>query len=145
MKNTFVALSAIAAVSALSGCMTQPVDQPGSVNPTATWNSITGTLSNVRYYKSDVDATYQAGEKALRDLNIFVTGYTKTKNGYTLYGRAVGDVKVTVDITRRATTDKKSGTQTPYTEVAVSYGTIGDLAPALQIISKMSARLPREG
>lgn len=144
MKNKFFALSAFAVVVALSGCMSQPVDQPGSDNPEGNWNSLTGTLSDVRYYNSEVDEVYQAAEQALRDLGIFVTGYTQNKNGYTLYGRALGDHKVTVDITRRAASDKKKESK-PYTEIAVSYGSFGELAPALQIVSKISARLPREG
>ncbi len=153
MKKRIIAVSVLAAAAVLSGCMTQPVDQPGSRRPEGTWNSITGTLSDVRYYNSDVDAVYKAAESALRELNIFVTGYDKTKSGYTLYGRAVGDYKVLVDITKRAVSSKAKGRNAApaaaepetYTEVSVSYGSFGDLAPSLQIISKISSNLPSEG
>ncbi|MGN0860389.1 MAG: DUF3568 family protein [Candidatus Spyradosoma sp.] len=145
MKNKIFAVSALAAVVSLVGCTSQPVDQPGSRRPEGTWNSITGTLSNVRYYNSDVDRVYKAAEQAFRDMNIFVTGYTQYKNGYTLYGRALGDYKVTVDVTSRQVSTKGTERQPiPYTEVSVSYGAFGDLAPSLQIISRISSHLPSE-
>ena len=109
MKKRIIAVSVLAAAAVLSGCMTQPVDQPGSRRPEGTWNSITGTLSDWRYYHSDVDAVHKAAGSAVRELNIFVTGYDKTKSGYTLYGRAVGDYKVLVDITQRAVSPKAKG------------------------------------
>ncbi len=145
MNKKIFAVSALAAVVSLVGCTSQPVDQPGSRRPEGTWNTITGTLSDVRYYNSDADRVYKAAEKAFRDLNIFATGYTQFKNGYTLYGRALGDYKVTVDIVSRQVSTKGTNRQPiPYTEVSVSYGAFGDLAPSLQIISKISSGLPSE-
>ena len=145
MNKKILAVSALAAVVSLAGCVSQPVDQPGSRRPEGSWNTITGTLSDVRYYNSDTDRVYKAAEKAFRDMNIFVTGYTQHKNGYTLFGRAVGDYKVTVDIMSRQVSTKGTNRQPiPYTEVSVSYGSLGELGPALQIISKISAGLPSE-
>ena len=145
MKKTLIALAAFVATLAISGCTSQPVDQPGSRRPEGTWNSITGTLSDVRYYNSNVDAVYKAAEKSFRDLGIFVTGYTQYKSGYTLYGRAIGDYKVTVDITSRQVSTRGTGrSPVPYTEVSVSYGAFGDLAWSLQIVSKISSNLPSE-
>ena len=145
MKKVFLAVSAFIAAVVLSGCTSQPVDQPGSRRPEGTWNSITGTLTDVRYYNSNADAVYKAAEKSLRDLGIFVTGYTQFKSGYTLYGRAVGDYKVTVDIvSRQVSTRGTDRSPIPYTEVSVSYGAWGDLAASLQIISKISSNLPSE-
>lgn len=143
MKNKLIFVSVLAAAFALSGCSSQPVDQPDSDRPEGSWNSITGTLSDVRYYDSSTDEVYKAAEKALRDLGIFVTGYTPYKNGYSLYGRALGDIKVVIDITSRTVSTKGTDrTPIPYTEVAVSYGTWGNLGPSLQIISKISSNLP---
>lgn len=145
MKNKLIALSAIVAAIALSGCTTQPVDQPGSKRPEATWNSITGTLSDVRYYNSDVDKVYKAAEKALKELGVFNTGYDQTKRGYRIHGRALGDYKVVIDITSRTVSTKGTNREPiPYTEVSVSYGSWGELAPALQIVSKISRNLPSE-
>ncbi|MBP3303072.1 MAG: DUF3568 family protein [Opitutales bacterium] len=145
MKKTLIAVSAFAAALVLSGCTSQPVDQPGSRRPEGTWNSITGTLGDVRYYNSNVDAVYKAAEKSFRELGIFVTGYTQYKSGYTLYGRAVGDYKVTVDVTsRQVSTRGTDRAPIPYTEVSVSYGAFGDLAMSLQIVSKISSNLPSE-
>lgn len=145
MKKALIAVSAFIATIILSGCMSQPVDQPGSRRPEGTWNSVTGTLTDVRYYNSDVDAVYKAAEKSLRELGIFVTGYTQFKSGYTLYGRAIGDYKVTVDIvSRQVSTRGTDRAPIPYTEVSVSYGGWGDLAMSLQIISKISSNLPSE-
>lgn len=144
MKQKLIAVLAAAGAAALAGCTSQPVDQPDNENPVATWNSVTGTLSNVRYYKADVDAVYKAAEAALRDLGVFVTGYTKTKSGYTLYGRAVGDYKVVIDVTSRVVSTKGTDREPiPYTEVCVSFGSFGDLAPSLQIVSKISSHLRR--
>ncbi len=145
MKKTLIAASAFVAAIVLSGCTSQPVDQPGSRRPEGTWNSVTGTLSDVRYYNSNVDAVYKAAEKSFRELGIFVTGYTQYKSGYTLYGRAVGDYKVTVDVTsRQVSTRGTDRAPIPYTDVCVSYGAFGDLAMSLQIISKISSNLPSE-
>ncbi|MBQ8723305.1 MAG: DUF3568 family protein [Opitutales bacterium] len=145
MKKTLIAVSAFVAALVLSGCTSQPVDQPGSRRPEGTWNSITGTLGDVRYYNSNVDAVYKAAEKSFRELGIFVTGYTQYKSGYTLYGRAVGDYKVTVDVTsRQVSTRGTDRAPIPYTEVSVSYGAFGDLAMSLQIVSKISSNLPSE-
>lgn len=145
MKKTLIAVSAFVAALVLSGCTSQPVDQPGSRRPEGTWNSITGTLSDVRYYNSNVDAVYKAAEKSFRELGIFVTGYTQYKSGYTLYGRAVGDYKVTVDVTsRQVSTRGTDRAPIPYTDVSVSYGAFGDLAMSLQIVSKISSNLPSE-
>ncbi|MBQ8445480.1 MAG: DUF3568 family protein [Opitutales bacterium] len=145
MKKTLIAVSAFVAALILSGCTSQPVDQPGSRRPEGTWNSITGTLSDVRYYNSNVDAVYKAAEKSFRELGIFVTGYTQYKSGYTLYGRAVGDYKVTVDVTsRQVSTRGTDRAPIPYTDVSVSYGAFGDLAMSLQVVSKISSNLPSE-
>lgn len=142
MKQKLIAVFAAVAAIALSGCTSQPVDQPDSKNPVATWNSVTGTLSGVRYDDADVDAVYKAAEKALRDLGIFVTGYTQTKSGYVIYGRALGDYKVVVDVTKRVVSTKGTNREPiPYTEVCVSYGSFGDLAWSLQIVSKISSNL----
>lgn len=143
MKKNIIAASVVAAALALSACSSQPVDQPDSSRPEGTWNSVTGTLSDVRYYDSSAEQVYKAAEKALRDLGIFVTGYTPYKNGWTLYGRAVGDYKVTVEVSSRTVSTKGTDrAPIPYTEVSVSYGTWGDLASSLQIISKISSNLP---
>lgn len=145
MKKKLIAVFAVAAAVALAGCTSQPVDQPGSRRPEGTWNSITGTLSNVRYYNSNVDEVYKASQKAFRELGIFETGFTKTKSGYTLYGRVVGDDKVVVDVMSRVVSTKGTNREpVPYTEVCVSVGTFGSLAPSLQIISKISSNLPSE-
>lgn len=146
MKQKLIAFATAVAAVMLFGCTTQPVDQPGSRRPEGTWNNLTGTLNNVRYYNSDVDAVYKSAEKSLRDLGIFVTGYDKRKNGYTLYGRAVEDYKVVVDITKRAESAKNNPNLEPrtYTEVSVSYGAFGNLGWSLQIISKISSNLPSE-
>lgn len=145
MKKALTAISVFAAAAVLSGCMSQPVDQPGSRRPEGTWNTITGTLSNVRYYNSDAKRVYKAAEQAIKDLGFFNTGYTENKNGFTIYGRALGDYKVTIDITSRTVSTKGTDREPiPYTEVSVSYGAFGNLAASLQIISKISSHLPNE-
>lgn len=144
MKKALIAVSVLIA-TVLAGCTSQPVDQPGSRRPEGTWNSITGTLSDVRYYKSDVQKVYKAAERALKDLEVFNTGYDETKNGYKIYGRALGDYKVTVNISARTVSTKGTDREPiPYTEVSVSYGTFGNLAASLQVISKISSHLPSE-
>lgn len=143
-----LAFSLLAAAASFSGCTKVTVDIPGSkFSGEAVWTR--RTLENVRYYNSDVEAVKAAAiDTCCNELKLYYAGDTPSKYGTELFFCGPKFVKITIDITHRAPkAPKDSGLPPPqpYTEVAIVYGTWGDLSASQTIISGISKRLPNEG
>lgn len=142
-----LAFSLLAAAASFSGCTKVTVDIPGSkFAGEAVWTR--RTLENVRYYNSDVEAVKAATIATCRELDLYYAGDTPSKYGTELFFCGPKFVKITIDITHRAPKAPKGSDlppPQPYTELAIVYGTWGDLNASQAIISGISKRLPSEG
>lgn len=141
-------LFATAAVAALAGCTTVDVDIPGSkFSNEAVWSH--RTLSNVRYYYSDVEQVSAAAIAAGEAMGLYYAGDNFGPDYRELFFCGPKFVKITVDVTRRTPKDPRGRHPElqpgqPYTEVAVVWGTWGDLEESRNFVSQISKRLPSE-
>lgn len=138
-----LAISLLAASAAFSACTSVTVNIPDEKYAgEATWTR--RTLENVRYYSHDVEAVKAAAIKAGRELGLYYAGDTPFQYGTELYFCGPKFVKITVDITRRAPKPSKNSNVTnlpEYTEVAIVYGTWGDLEASQELVSKITENL----
>lgn len=143
MKHILPTLALVSAL-ALSGCSTAVgVDNPD--NSSASWAG--GSLTTT--YKSDVSAVFAASKRALdgmRDLGVLGrVGETEHRSsegeltGVTVFARAVGDVQVTVDISKA--TDAVNGSEV--TETTVRWGVLGNCQQSQQVVHRITQNLGR--
>lgn len=138
-----LAISLLVAAAAFSGCTKVTVDIPDEKYAgEASWTR--RTLENVRYYSHDVEAVKAAAIKSGRDLGLYYAGDTPSNYGTELYFCGPKFVKITVDITRRAPKPSKNPavqTLPEYTEVAIVYGTWGDLEASQALVAGITENL----
>lgn len=145
MKKLIALLSSLTLI-ALAGCTTVDVDLPGSkFSNQAVWT--TRTLENVRFYYSDLEAVSLAAIKAGESMGLYYAGDTPSNNSRELFFCGPRFVKITVDVTRKQPArprDSNLPAGQPYTEVAIVWGTWGDLEQSRKMVSEISKRLPSE-
>lgn len=138
-----LAISTLAAAAVFSGCTNVTVDIPDEKYAgEATWTR--RTLENVRYYNHSVQDVKYAAIKAARDLELYYAGTTPFKYGEVLYFCGPKFVKITIDITRRTPKPSKNSnveTLPEYTEVAIVYGTMGDLEASQKFVAAITKNL----
>ncbi|MGN0884320.1 MAG: hypothetical protein ACI4P6_03870 [Candidatus Spyradosoma sp.] len=140
----FLTVSLLAAVAALSGCVSTTVDVPEEkFRSEAKWTG--RTLENVRYYGVSAEEIREAAIKAIRSLDLYYAGDTPGRSGYELYACGPRFTKITIDVTLRAPKAGKNDLETPpqYVEVAVVYGTMGDKEKSRELVSLITKNLGR--
>ncbi len=134
----FLFLTALFAFAAIpfTGCTTKTHVPENAQSPISDWNSVMGTLT-IYYPQSSMEEVFNATKKGLDEIKYFRTGETPAKDRISVFARAVGDVKVTVDIAVRV--DVKTKAKTTY--AVISYGTWGNLAESQKIAGVISKNL----
>lgn len=138
-----LAITLLSAAAAFTGCTSVNVDIPDKkFSGEAVWTN--RTLQNVRYYNSDVEAVKAAAIKAGRALDLYYAGDTPSNYGTELYFCGPKLVIITIDITRRVPKQDKKSTLPPppeYTEVAIVYGTWGNLEASQEFVAEITKYL----
>lgn len=137
---SFAALSALAMLG-LTGCGTAVgVDNPHDSSGNYAFGALeTRYASNGENY---IETVFNATKKALDQLGYYRTGETSRQNGVTVYARAHGDIEITVTLTKRII-ETKDGQKNEWVYSSIRYGTSGNCQKSQQIVSKISANLPK--
>ncbi len=143
---SFATLAAVATFGA-AGCSPTGTEI-GVNNPddsTANYQNATGILTTRYAAKSPeyLETVFDATKRALDELKYFRTGETPRKDGITIYARAHGDVKITVDVDKRVI-ETKQGAKQEWVYVRVQYGTWGNAKESQIIVSHISDHLSKK-
>lgn len=147
MKKLLSLATLTAAIAGLSGC--SPTGTEIGVNnqddSTATYQNVTGVLTTRYSAKSPeyLETVFDATKRALDELKYFRTGETPRKDGITIFARAHGDVKITVDIEKKII-ETKQGAKQEWIYVRVNYGSWGNAKESQIIVSHISDHLAKK-